>query len=201
MTGKNLKENLAGPLREEQGRFLLRLARETITAQFTDKAEKGNEHHDPVDPVLETLRGTFVTLTINGHLRGCIGNLEPVASIHEGIRHNAIHAAFHDSRFSPLCAHELDHVHIDISILTQPHPLAYKDGADLVGILRPGIDGVILGLGRNRATFLPQVWAQLPRAEDFLDQLSLKAGLSPTAWRDCHPEVAIYQVQCFAEER
>lgn len=184
---------------EEQGRFLLRVARETIAEKLlgtvVDKRREKN------DPILETRCGTFVTLKIDGQLRGCIGTLEPVSSIYEGIRRNALNAAFHDYRFSELTAEEFERVLMEISILTPPLPLQYSNGADLIARLRPGIDGVILSLGRFCATFLPQVWEQLPRPEEFLSHLCRKAGLSPMAWRDSHPEVAIYQVQSFEEEK
>lgn len=183
-------------LTEEQGSLLLRLARETIAEKLGKKVERKN---DTVDPALQAECGTFVTLKIKGQLRGCIGNLEPVGSIYEGIRNNALNAAFQDYRFPELTAEELAQVHIDISILTRPQPLEYRDGADLAARLRPGIDGVILRLGRGVATFLPQVWEQLPLAEDFLTHLCRKAGLSETAWQDSHPEVETYQVQCFEE--
>lgn len=181
---------------KEQGELLLRLARETIAAKLGRKPEG---HGVIADPALQAECGTFVTLKIGGQLRGCIGNLEPVGSIIEGIRRNALNAAFHDYRFTELTAEELARVHIDISILTRPQPLKYHDGADLIAKLRPGIDGVILRLGRCSATFLPQVWEQLPRAEEFLGHLCRKAGLADTAWRDSHPEVETYQVQCFEE--
>lgn len=183
-------------LTEEQGRLLLRLARETIAEKLGKKVERKN---DTVNPALQAECGTFVTLKIKGQLRGCIGNLEPVGSIYEGICSNALNAAFQDYRFPELTAEELTLVHIDISILTRPQPLEYRDGADLVARLRPGVDGVILRLGRGVATFLPQVWEQLPLAEDFLTHLCRKAGLSETAWQDSHPEVETYQVQCFEE--
>lgn len=182
---------------EEQGRFLLRLARETIAEKLGKQLRKSSDVVD--DPALQAECGTFVTLKIGGQLRGCIGNLEPASSIYEGIRRNALNAAFHDNRFSELTAEELAKVHIDISILTQPQIQTYRDGADLIARLRPGIDGVILRLGRCSATFLPQVWEQLPRAEEFLAHLCLKAGLSEMAWQDLHPEVETYQVQCFEE--
>lgn len=181
---------------EEQGRLLLKLARKTINEKFGNTPE---EILTVDDPALQARCGTFVTLKIRGQLRGCIGNLEPVGSIHEGIRRNSLNAAFHDYRFPELTAEEFPHVHIDISILTQPQPLMYRDGNDLISRLRPGIDGVILKLGHRSATFLPQVWEQLPRAEDFLAHLCRKAGLTETAWQDSHPEVEIYQVQCFEE--
>ncbi|MBV5305094.1 MAG: AmmeMemoRadiSam system protein A [Desulfobulbaceae bacterium] len=194
--GGNMQEFLS----EEQGRRLLRLARGTIADKLAGPTSPiENEKAENQDPALLARCGTFVTLKIGGQLRGCIGNLEAVSSIYEGIQRNALNAAFHDSRFTKLTAKELEQVHIDISILTRPQPLTYRDGEDLVARLRPGIDGVILGLGHYSATFLPQVWEQLPRADDFLGHLCRKAGLSPTAWKDSHPEVAIYQVQCFEE--
>ncbi|MEK6201130.1 MAG: AmmeMemoRadiSam system protein A [Desulfobulbaceae bacterium] len=183
-------------LTEEQGGQLLRLARETLAEKLGKKTERSS---DGIEPALQAECGTFVTLKIGGQLRGCIGNLEPVGSIYEAVRRNALNAAFQDYRFPQLSAEELARVHIDISILTRPQTLLYCDGADLASRLRPGIDGVILRLGRCRATFLPQVWEQLPLAEEFLSHLCRKAGLSETAWQDSHPEVEIYQVQCFAE--
>jgi len=185
---------------EEQGRRLLRVAREAIAEKLSGTGSGTQKvNGDRMDPALNRRGGTFVTLKIGGQLRGCIGNLEPVYSIYEGVRSNAINAAFHDYRFPSLTVEELARVHIEISILSQPQPFPYQDGADLVARLRPGIDGVILRLGHHGATFLPQVWEQLPRAEDFLAHLCQKAGLSPRAWMDSHPEVAIYQVQHFEE--
>jgi len=173
-------------LTEEQGKLLLQVARQTIAEKLGVKAERVS---DAVDPALQAKCGTFVTLKID----------EPVGSIYEGIRRNALNAAFQDYRFPQLSAEELVRVHIDISILTRPQPLMYRDGADLAARLRPGVDGVILRLGSCSATFLPQVWEQVPLAEDFLGHLCRKAGLSEKAWQDSHPEVEIYQVQCFEE--
>jgi len=89
---------------------------------------------------------------------------------------------------------------VDISILTQPEPLIFKDGDELLEKLRPGIDGVILKKGGARATFLPQVWEQLPQPSIFLEHLCRKAGLSPHAWRDQQLDILIYRVQSFHEE-
>jgi AmmeMemoRadiSam system protein A len=141
-----------------------------------------------------------VTLKIGGQLRGCIGNLSPVSSVWDGVRENAINAAFHDSRFSPLAEEELARIEIDISILTNSQPLDYNDGNDLQKKLRPHIDGVILSDGYRSATFLPQVWDQLPDATSFLDHLCLKAGLPRGAWQQKKLDIRIYQVQSFAEE-
>ena len=184
-------------LTEEQGKTLLALARETISEELGGDSSAAIAE----DPAFGTRCGTFVTLKINGTLRGCIGNLTPVGSVAEGVRRNAINAAFNDSRFSRLTAGELAKVVIDISVLSQPRLLEYKDGEDLAGRLQPGVDGVILTLGSVGATFLPQVWEQLPTPELFLGHLCRKAGLPETAWRDSHPKIEIYQVQSFEEEK
>ena len=180
-----------------QGALLLRVARLVIGKKLGRK----EKIPAPEDAALQRTSGTFVTLKLEGQLRGCIGNLEPAGSIADGIERNAINAAFHDYRFSPLTKEELDRVHIDISILTAASSLAYSDGDDLLRKLRPGIDGVILSHGSARATFLPQVWEQLPQPEQFLGHLCRKAGLPEKTWRDSHPEILVYQVQCFAEEK
>jgi AmmeMemoRadiSam system protein A len=184
-------------LTAEQGAVLLRLARLAIAGKL------GRKEKIPTveDAALQRKSGTFVTLKIAGQLRGCIGNLEPAGSIADGIHRNALNAAFHDHRFSPLGEEELDQVHIDISILTPALPLIYSDADDLLQKLRPGIDGIILSHGSAKATFLPQVWEQLPRPEQFLGHLCLKAGLPERAWRNSHPEILVYRVQCFAEEK
>jgi uncharacterized protein len=183
-------------LTDEQGKFLLKVARLTIGKNLGGKEKIPASE----DAALQRESGTFVTLKLAGQLRGCIGNLEPAGSIYDGIRRNAINAAFHDYRFSPLTSEEFEQVHIDISILSPTFPLSYRDGQDLVRQLRPGIDGIILRHGTAAATFLPQVWDQLPQPEQFLGHLCRKAGLPEKIWRDSHPEIHVYQVQCFAEE-
>ena len=115
------------------------------------------------------------------------------------MRHNALNAAFQDPRFPPLSPEELDQIVIEVSVLTPPETLTYSDADDLVSRLRPGIDGVILRRGSASATFLPQVWKQLPRCQDFLSHLCLKAGLAAQSWREDHLQVEIYQVQYFEE--
>lgn len=181
---------------DEQGKILLDLARKTIAARFGRGEEpESSEQH----PELQERQAVFVSLKKKGQLRGCIGNLEPVGPLWQAIRDNALNAAFHDYRFSPLTSEELDEIHIDISLLTPAVVLDYADADDLLAKLCPGADGVILRLGAAKATFLPQVWQQLPRSEDFLGQLCRKAGLDKDAWRHMHPEIRIYRVQCFTE--
>jgi AmmeMemoRadiSam system protein A len=168
-------------LTEEEGRHLLSEARKTIENRLFNQGEtKGTD--DVLSSKFKEHRGTFVTLKIHGNLRGCIGHIIPQESLIEGIRVNAINAAFRDPRFSPLSKGEWDDVHIEVSILTEPRTLEYSGVDDLLKKLRPGVDGVIIKKRKRQATFLPQVWDQLPDKKDFLTHLCLKAGLSGRAW-------------------
>ena len=155
---------------------------------------------DLEDAVFAVHRGIFVTLTLDGKLRGCIGNIEPVRSLAEGVLHNAEAAAFQDSRFAPLTAEEFARIHISISILSRAEPLQFEDPLQLYDLLRVGVDGVILSCGGRSATFLPQVWEQLPDVEQFLRHLSVKAGLAADDWKSEDVAIATYQVQSFSEE-
>jgi AmmeMemoRadiSam system protein A len=142
------------------------------------------------------LRGTE-----KGELRGCIGHLTGIAEVRQSVRQNAVSAGFHDPRFPPLTAAELPAVAIEISILSEPQPLDYKDSQELIQRLRPGVDGVILSKRGASATFLPQVWEQLPKPETFLAHLCLKAGLPAKSWKAGGLEVSTYQVQSFEEQQ
>jgi AmmeMemoRadiSam system protein A len=189
------------PLTEDQGQKLLRLARGTIAARLgvSDASNRIIPDNELADPAFQEQRGTFVTLKIRNQLRGCMGCLTPSETILEGIKRNAINAAFNDPRFPPLTTPELEEAEIEVSILTTPQELQYSDGSDLLKKLRPNIDGAIISQGMARATFLPQVWEQLPRTEDFLSHLCRKAGLSPDEWKKAELGVSIYQVQYFHE--
>jgi len=187
-----------GDLTEAQGEYLLLEARKTIQNRLSGKKSIPRETKE-MPTVFNEKRGTFVTLTSRGNLRGCIGHIIPQESLIEGIRENAINAAFRDPRFSPLTRDEWEKVHVEISILTEPKPLAYTNGKDLLNKLRPGIDGVIIKKGFHQSTFLPQVWDQLPDKKAFLNHLCLKAGLAGNAWGKGDLEVSTYQVQAFEE--
>jgi AmmeMemoRadiSam system protein A len=186
---------------EVQGMRLIQVARRTIAAKLGTlvEADKVISDHDLADPAFQEKRGTFVTLKIKNQLRGCMGCLTPSETILEGIQRNAINAAFNDPRFPALTPVELDRAKIDISILTSPREFEYTASDDLLEKLRPNIDGVIINKGLARSTFLPQVWEQLPRTEDFLAHLCRKAGLSPDEWKKGELGVSIYQVQYFNE--
>ncbi|MBC8418269.1 MAG: AmmeMemoRadiSam system protein A [Proteobacteria bacterium] len=185
-------------LSEEEGKYLLGEARKTIQQALSGVDERAKDGVD-LPPIFKERRGTFVTLTIGGNLRGCIGHIIPHESLIEGIRINAVNAAFKDPRFRPLSKKEWDRVKIEISILTDPKPLSYANADDLLRKLRPGIDGVIINKGYHQSTFLPQVWEQLPQIEAFLNHLCLKAGLDGDEWKKGGLEVSTYQVQAFEE--
>lgn len=180
---------------KEQGDTLLALARKTLE----EKLDNGDPAAGSADPRLLESGATFVTLKIKDKLRGCIGTLEPVYSLWEGVRQNTLSAAFHDHRFSPLTRDELKKVRLDISVLTQPQELEFSDATELVQKLRPHIDGVILKYEGRGATFLPQVWKQLPEPENFLANLSMKAGLPHDSWKKEGVKIQTYQVQYFKE--
>jgi len=190
-------------LTREQGRLLVRLARQTIETKLGKSlAEEENRVLEQAlgDDIFQTQRGVFVTLKISHNLRGCIGSLFGFEPIRKGVEENAVNAAFHDPRFKPLTLDELSRVAIEVSVLTHPEPLAYTDGDDLISKLRPHLDGVIIRKGSASSTFLPQVWEQLLKPHDFLEQLCLKAGLPSNEWRTGQLEVSTYQVQYFEEE-
>lgn len=186
-------------LSEEEGKNLVEMARKTIQKALFNPKDK-SEPDSMNSPKFQERRGTFVTLTMNGGLRGCIGHIIPQESLIEGVRVNAMNAAFRDPRFRPLSQNEFEKIKVEVSILTEPKPLTYTDANDLLEKLRAGIDGLIIRKGYHQATFLPQVWEQLPKTKDFLTHLCLKAGLAGDAWAHDKLEVHTYQVQAFEEE-
>ena len=187
-------------LSEDEGNYLLVMARNTIKNRLNNMEEPQIDWKNLPEKFQEQL-GTFVTLTIDGNLRGCIGHIIPRETVIEGIRENSINAAFRDPRFPPLSREEFDKIEIEISILTAPEELSYTDADDLLNKLRPGVDGLIIKKGHYEATFLPQVWDQLPDKEEFLSHLCMKAGLSYDSWRKEKLQVSTYQVQAFEEEK
>ena len=140
----------------------------------------------------------FVTLTINGRLRGCIGSLAPRRPLGQDIAAHARAAAFSDPRFAPLAPDEFPAVQIEVSILSPATPLAVASRSEAEARLRPAIDGVVLTSGSHRATFLPQVWEQLPEPHLFLSQLLAKAGLEPSSW-PADITLATYTVQAHTQ--
>ncbi len=187
-------------LSPEERLYLLSLAQRTIDRALLNQPRIDLTAED-LTPKLQEDGASFVTLRKqNGALRGCIGSLAARRPLAEDVRENALSAAFGDPRFPPLTSAEFSHVGVEVSVLTAPAPLNFDDADDLLRKLRPNVDGVILEHGRRRATFLPQVWEQLPDPEGFLGHLCYKAGLPLNAWRWPDLKIFIYQVEKFEEE-
>jgi AmmeMemoRadiSam system protein A len=141
---------------------------------------------------------SFVTLTQEGKLRGCIGSLHAYRSLLDDVKANAVAAALHDPRFAPLALDELDYTQIEISLLSALQVMKISGENDAIAQLRPGIDGVVLEFGNYRSTFLPQVWEQLPGAAEFLAHLKRKAGLPARFWA-VELQLSRYTVRKFKE--
>ncbi len=139
---------------------------------------------DHFPPDLRENRASFVTLRTNHDLRGCIGTLEAYRPLVTDVCANAYAAAFSDPRFEALTHGQLGSLNISISVLNPAEELRFDSEAELLEQLRPGVDGLILQLGRQRGTFLPSVWASLPDKQQFLVQLKIKAGLSGDFWSE-----------------
>ncbi|GMR00395.1 MAG: hypothetical protein BMS9Abin18_1241 [Zetaproteobacteria bacterium] len=180
---------------EDKGRILLSLARSAISDALGQSLDGFVPHQEDW---LQEKGACFVTLKMNGKLRGCIGSLEASRPLFEDVHANAVAAALHDPRFPPLTIDELAKVNIEISLLSPMQKLDVQSEEETIARLRPGEDGVVFQYGNRKATFLPQVWEQLPDAHHFLAQLRIKAGLSPDFW---HPDVLIYTytVEKFSE--
>lgn len=164
---------------QDKGTTLLKLARSEIGAKL------GHRIPPPVHAGwLDEPGASFVTLTRQGELRGCIGTLEAHRPLGEDVRENAVAAAFRDPRFMPLSRDEFEDIRVEVSLLSPPEPLRVANEADALSRLRPNIDGVVFEYGHYRSTFLPQVWEQLPNPAEFLAHLKRKAGLSMDFWAE-----------------
>jgi uncharacterized protein len=190
-----MRSTEAPPLDEGERRRLIDVAWESI--------RHGLAHGSPSRPDLDRFAGrlrepgaTFVTLHRLGALRGCIGHLEAVKPLVLDVADNAFSAAFRDPRFERLEERELEGLTLDISVLTPPQPMAFRDEADLLEQLRPGMDGLILEDAGRRGTFLPAVWDSLPEPRLFLTELKRKAGLPSTHWSPT-VKVSRYRTETF----
>jgi AmmeMemoRadiSam system protein A len=187
-------------LNDHEKRVLLGLAREAIT-----QAVQG-EKVAPVDlsALPERLRrqgACFVTLRgPDDELRGCIGTVEAHAPLAHDVQRNAVGSALRDPRFPPVAPRELAGLQIELSILTQPKPLDFDSPEDLLAKIRPGVDGIIIQKGWQRATLLPSVWEKITDPVRFLSTLCIKAGLATDEWRRPGMDVYVYQATKVAEQ-
>ncbi|HJS18197.1 MAG TPA: AmmeMemoRadiSam system protein A [Anaerolineales bacterium] len=182
----------------EEQNILLHLARKALECGVR------GESLPPLDasvlpPRLREEGASFITLTEGGQLRGCIGALEPYQSLAEDVREHAVAAALEDPRFPRVEERELNRIEIEVSRLTRPLPLEYRDANDLLSKLHPHVDGIILRDASRRSTFLPQVWEKIPDPAEFLSNLCYKMGGDPQLWRKKHLDVLVYQVEEFHE--
>jgi AmmeMemoRadiSam system protein A len=170
-------------LDEAERRQLLDIARAAI--------RHGIAHHRELVPDLGTLsprlheeRACFVTLHLDGRLRGCVGTLAARAALAVEVAQAAYSAAFRDPRFPPVEADEVERLHLHISVLSRPTPMGFTSEPDLLAQLRPGVDGLVMRDRGRSGTFLPSVWESIPEPKRFLRHLRLKAGLPADHWSE-----------------
>jgi AmmeMemoRadiSam system protein A len=179
-------------------RFLLQLARWSLkTCCLEHEAPQAVPAELP--PAVKAHRACFVTLARAGKLRGCIGQLAGRHPLYQAVITNTRNAALHDPRFPAVEPREVDEIGIEISALTEAVPVAFQSPDELLSKLEPGRHGVILRIGGRTATFLPQVWEHIPGKEDFLNQLTRKAGCEPHVWKGPDVTVSVYETESFAE--
>jgi AmmeMemoRadiSam system protein A len=171
------------PEGERRGTVLLAIAREAIADGLDDIIRRGWP-----EPWLREHAASFVTLRLAGELRGCVGTVDPHRGLGDDVANNARAAAYRDARFAPVTAGERNRLHVEVSLLSPRCALDVENECDAAAALRPGIDGVVLEFAEVRATFLPQVWENIPDPIDFLAELRRKARLPARFW---HPDMKI----------
>jgi len=178
----------------EKYKELLNLARSAIGSELDNKKLDISKE---IKEKYSEKKACFVTLTEHGRLRGCVGSLYPHQELYKDVIENAIHAAFEDYRFPQLKKDELAKIKIEISVLSVPQKLEFKNEKELLKKIDKDM-GIILKKGFNSATFLPQVWEELPNKIDFLESLCLKAGIEKDAWKNS--EIYFYKVEKIKDE-
>jgi AmmeMemoRadiSam system protein B/AmmeMemoRadiSam system protein A len=166
-----------------QRQILLQIARNAIEHQLF----KGNPLSVELESLPDTLTeqlASFVTLNLQGRLRGCIGSLLAHRPLATDVAANAYAAAFQDPRFAPVTQAEYSDLEIHISVLSKPELMEVTSREALITRIRPGIDGIILEENGHRATYLPSVWEQLTEPQQFISELRAKAGLSRQGWAE-----------------
>lgn len=185
-------------LTDGEKQTLLKLARESIELVVGEKTLP-KLNLDSFTPSLQQKGASFVTLTIQKELRGCIGALEAYQPLVEDVREHAIAAALEDPRFLPVEKNELNRIRIEVSILSVPQALSYDSIEDLIKKIRPHVDGVTIKYGERKATFLPQVWEKISDPSEFMNQLCYKMIGQANLWRETKLQVFTYQVEEFQE--
>ena len=179
----------------DRGPTLLAIARGAIAVELKESVPPFE-----IASWLQKPGATFVTLQLNGELRGCVGSLAAHKPLREDVESNARAAGFHDPRFAPLSRREYPGIELEVSLLSPLERLAFESQEQLLRLLRPGLDGVVLEFGWQRGTFLPQVWEQLPDPKSFLAHLKQKAGLPADFWSD-EIQISLYTVEMWREHQ
>lgn len=198
MAEETISDAASDQLSVEEEKFLLQLARAALEVGIRGDPLPQLELTS-LSPKLIQPGATFITLTKNQELRGCIGSLEATRPLAEDVQVHAVAAALEDFRFPPVQEDEIPRISIEISRLTTPVKIAFEDPDELFSQIRPGIDGVVIKQGIRRATFLPQVGEKVPEVEIFLEMLCRKMGASAQCWRSKSVEIFTYQVEKFCE--
>jgi len=177
---------------KEQKRVILQIAKDAIKEAVLNRKFINKEELIRKYPWLTQKGAVFVTINEFNQLRGCIGSIIAYRPLIDDIIENAKAAALNDPRFRPLSPQELDKIEVEVSILTPPKPLEYRDIEDLKRKIKPGVHGVILSYQGHQATYLPSVWEQLPDFNLFFSSLCQKAGL-PSNCLEYHPQIYVYE--------
>jgi AmmeMemoRadiSam system protein A len=175
---------------EKNRQELLKIARQSIADYL--KTEKLTDFN-VTDPALKTPAAVFVTLTVHGNLRGCIGTTDAREPLFEAVSHMAVAAAVEDYRFPPVTLDELNTIRLEISVLSPMEPVQSADE------IKQNVHGVVVKRDGRAGLFLPQVWEHFTSKDEFMDELcSQKAGLEPDAWKE--PGTGLYVFTVFAFE-
>jgi len=171
---------------------LLKIARESITSAVNNKKLP---EYEIKDPVLNTKCGSFVTLQINGNLRGCIGNITAETPLWQTVRNMAVESALRDPRFYPLTPGELEKADIEISVLS---PLRKIKEIEEIKV---GEHGIFIKNGFYQGLLLPQVATNYGWDRNtFLEQTCYKAGMSSNCYREKDTEILIFSAAVFGEK-
>jgi len=173
---------------------ILNLAKTAIESYLSDKQMPLIDDLTLQYPYFSKMSASFVTLKINGNLRGCIGSLIAHRTLYDDLISNAVGAAFKDPRFKPLSLEEFQDIEVEVSLLSEPVIVNYTNIEDLKSKIEIGVDGIILKKDRHQATFLPQVWEEINDFDLFFLHLCNKAGLGGTCLNS-YPQIYKYQVE------
>ncbi len=181
--------------------IIIGLAKAAILVALNQPEDFDLENALKTYPCLEENGAAFVTINTepNEQLRGCRGSLQAYRPLYKDIILNARSTVLHDSRFTPLTLEELKHIKIKVVILSEPKELKYSDVKDLESKVLPFKDGIVLKYNDKRATYLPHVWEQYPKFDDFFSHLCLKADLTDNCLSQ-HPDISTYTVKKYKEK-